>query len=362
MSDPAKPRGKVPEAPSRKPFMASSQGTGVNLTEQVGNTRKMQDAQPQDGKPTNRNKYENKPMPTTPIASPSSSAKPKSHHVPIQPATPFVKSSQNRQDAKNRAVTEPIMPQPLFTAQQKSTPQHAETSVENKDEYVAPKIQGIHPVAHHEIEPIKSQHPSPPPTTDSEASEFQGFRYPVADNRVRDEVPASAPPTCGTSSAYGSSPENRPASPMRHPMSTPLPTRRYHQEKHLPTPPLAHESFPSSPQMGVMGRDETQGSNHPEGMIMGDGVLNPTRTGTYARLGEVKFVEQEHRVISQVGQIESIEYAGTGDSRGHPGPTGSQGASFRGSTQYAPSTYTGVWGNNPHVVSLYMSLDFMKIY
>lgn len=304
-------------------------------------------------------------MPPTPTASALSTPNPRSNPrlpVPTQPATPFVGSSRKRQDAKNRAFTAPIMPQPLFTTQQKSTPQQNTTDNRGESTQASPvddeasEIQGVHPVADLGMAGPRDEDPSPTADKTSEGSEFQGFRRPVAHNKIRNEVSSSAPPTHVGSSAYGSWTED--LSATRHPRSTPLP---HPQEKGLPSPPLAHDSFPSSSEGSLMDRDETQGANRPEGMILGDGVLNPTRTGTYARVGEVGYVEHgPHRVISQVVQMEGIDYSGTSDTRGHPSATSSQGPTFRRSTQYAPSAYTRVWENNPHVVSLYVFLESWK--
>ncbi|KAL9015151.1 MAG: hypothetical protein Q9173_000222 [Seirophora scorigena] len=68
---------------------------------------------------THRDKYENKPMPPTPEASPSPAEKPltaRKNRGYIQPAIPLTSPSPANPTLKNRAVTDPVVPKPLFTS------------------------------------------------------------------------------------------------------------------------------------------------------------------------------------------------------------------------------------------------------
>ena len=103
-------------------------------------------------------------------------------------------------------------------------------------------------------------------------------------------------------------------------------------------------------------------NNKPDGIIIGNGRLNPTRNGTYGTVGEVEFVEGKaiHRVASCMGMIEEaesspnvieqqqyLESAGTSPSR----RSFIDNQTMLQSVAYSPSVYDGIWENDPHVVS-----------
>lgn len=270
------------------------------------------------------------------------------------------------------------MPQPLFTIlqkaknpQQSAAPQErtiygTENVVDVKDELSRQQLPSplsrmgdavsdypeIHPAAHQGGETIETKHPLSSSTINDEVLELQKLRRPVHDNDPGNEITTSALPTFSTPDTYRSSSDIQSTGPGRHPLSTPIATRRYHLEKGLPAPPLRHEVFPPSDQLGYRGPTKAQGSSDTGGMILGDGILNPTRAGTYARLGAVEYVDQGQRVVSQVGEIEGSDYHGTSDECGPPGSTVSQGPSSLGSMQYAPSNLDRVCEKNPPIVSV----------
>ena len=145
--------------------------------------------------------------------------------------------------------------------------------------------------------------------------------------------------------------------PNRQIRSTPMPTRRYFQENNITAP--SPSRIPNE-EMGE-GSGDAPGSRNGEGVIVGHGNLNPTRTGTYARIGEVDIVEmsETQRVESQIGVIETVQ---------SPSPSGAQRNS---NSQYqglgeetlenpdSSSIYGHVWENNPRVVCTRLS-NFLK--
>ena len=144
--------------------------------------------------------------------------------------------------------------------------------------------------------------------------------------------------------------------------STPVPTRRYLKENHQPTPILTQASF-SVPQLTYNDVDQASEENkQPDGIIIGNGRLNPTRSGTYGTVGEVAFVEGKavHRVASCMGMIEEAEYSPSVIEQQQDLGSASTSPNRRSLTDnhttlqsvaYSPSVYGGIWENDPHVVS-----------
>lgn len=299
--------------------------------------------------PTNRSKYDDKPMPPLPDPSPVRTPRKRSDdRIYIHPATPYRKTPINFNHVKDRAATDPIIPKPLFASKEKIKIQPCiETAEPNYDQ------EG------YDGESFQKQ-PSAPPSTavPSKASAVLGF-YPVSSNKVTDEIPSSAPPSTTPPDLYHSSEEvsSISPSPPRQVQSTPLPTRSYVRGNAILTPTLTQSSRASSRQMG-----DTESDGGPvRGIITGDGLLSPTRTGGYGKLGGATYVDQidMQRVDSQMGIIETVS---------SPAPTEKSSCSHHHSDDYdtnlpQPSyetlrstegSYAGVWENDPHVVRIHM--------
>ena len=174
----------------------------------------------------------------------------------------------------------------------------------------------------------------------------------------RETPPSSAPANTNVPDPYRVS-----ETPGRQTNSTPVsvPTRRYLRENNIPTSVLtkAVVSLPRfSSDESDIGSEE---NGKPEGIIIGDGSLKPTKTGTYGSLKEVQIVEGKaiHKVASLAGVIENAEPAPiAANEQHHPGSTSaplnrgihSQDSTMLQPTAYSPSVYGGVWENDPQVV------------
>lgn len=343
MSQPQAPRVKLPEV------------TPPKLTLSAPNTWTTKQAQTRNKTPTatHRDKYENKPMPPTPEASPSPAEKPltaRKNRGYIQPAIPLASPSQAIANMKNRAVTDPVMPKPLFTSTTSTVNQlrkkysHSRSSRKSKEEE----------------ENSNQRFASPPAALTHKASQILGV-YPVKDNS-HGKPPSSAPPSTHTPDPFRTSSESvsgRHVSPNRQVHSTPVPTRRYLQENGMPPLPGARASQESREAHNVPAEEDDQfhlrsGS---------DGLLNATRFVTRSGKGEVEYVNKNgmQRVPSFAGIIEQPESPRVGE-----GPTEPDGLridwnettlrpQYSGEILqpmvYTPSNYAGVWENDPNVVS-----------
>ena len=173
----------------------------------------------------------------------------------------------------------------------------------------------------------------------------------------RETPPSSAPANTSLPDQYRSS-----EIVGRQTNSTPVPTRRYLRENHLPTPILTQASF-SVPQLTYNDAGQaTEENKQPDGIIIGNGRLNPTRSGTYGTVGEVEFVEGKavHRVASCMGMIEEAESSPSVIEQQHDPGSASTSPNRRSfidnhtmlqSVAYSPSVYGGIWENDPQVVS-----------
>ena len=173
----------------------------------------------------------------------------------------------------------------------------------------------------------------------------------------RGTPPSSAPANTGLPDPYRSS-----EVVGRQTNSTPVPTRRYLKENHLPTPILTQASF-SVPQLTYNDVDQaSEENNQPDGIIIGNGRLNPTRSGSYGTVGEVEFVEGKavHRVASCMGMIEEAESSPSVTEQQQDSGSASASPDRRcfidshtmlQSVAYSPSVYGGIWENDPQVVS-----------
>ena len=299
---------------------------------------------PQPAQGTNRAKYEQKPMPPTPgKASVRDELVVPKNRENIQPATPLLYSNQSDHTNKGRAATDPVIPQPLFTGTKPGG------IAQLRQKFSGSKT-NFNAIKEHDAAQLSSASP----VLSEKALQILGVK-PVPDNSGR-TPPASAPPNTNTPESYRGSSNDHSASSIsasRQIQSTPVPTRRYLRENRLQTPQLEHISLASTAEMPEEEPSE-QRSGNPEGLIVGEGMLNPSRTGAYGRVGEAEYVEgHEHqRVTSHAGVIENAESVDQTSPTQNPyTPQGCDSAGFLPSTVYSPSNYGGVWENDPDVVS-----------
>ncbi|KAL8811036.1 MAG: hypothetical protein Q9200_002125 [Gallowayella weberi] len=312
--------------------------------------------QPKAPTATNRDKYENKPMPPTPEASPSPAAKPltaRKNRPHIQPATPLISPDHINPNMKNRAVTDPVMPKPLFMSKTSTVNQLRKKYSQSRSKSKSTK----------DDEDLADRPPSPPLILSQKASQILGV-FPIKDDN-RETPPASAPPSTRTSDPFRTPVEStngRNASPNRQVQSTPILTRRYLQENHLPTVAITRTSQEVKE---VPATSTTDKNSHQtlEGPSTGNESLNPTRLGTYGRTGEVGYVGQNemHRVLSFSGVIEDANAPGNQEGLRATSSTTTDWnentlhpqylAEILRPTVYSPNKYAGVWENDPNVVS-----------
>lgn len=300
--------------------------------------------------PTNRSKYDDKPMPPLPDPSPVRPTRNRSDdRFYIHPATQYRKTPVSLNRVKDRAATDPVIPKPLFASKEKVRTQPCEEKAEpNYDQSVYDDGESF------------QKRPSAPPATavPSKASALLGF-YPVSSNKAVNEIPSFAPLSTTPPDTYRPSEElsSYSPSPLRQFQSTPVPTGPYMRGNAILTPTLTHSSRASSRQM-----EDTESDGGPvQGIITGDGLLSPTRTGGYGKLGGATYVDQidMQRVDSQMGIIENVH---------SPAPTENSSYSHhhnddynvnlqqpsREAMRYTQSNYAGVWENDPHVVRIRM--------
>ncbi|KAL8658431.1 MAG: hypothetical protein Q9226_000999 [Calogaya cf. arnoldii] len=304
---------------------------------------------------TNRDKYENKPMPPTPEASPSPAEKPltaRKNRPYIQPATPLIGPDPRNPKTKNRAVTDPIVPKPLFT----TTTMTTVNQLRKKYSQTKSKSKSTKDEEDNVERPI-----SPALVVSQKASQVLGV-LPTPNNN-REVAPASAPPSANTPDPFRTSTEStrgRNSSPSRQVQSTPVLTRRYLQENHLPAGANTRTSQESKEAMGASSNEKRQPQSN-EGMIIGNGSLNPARLGTFGRTGEVGYVGQNetHRVLSFTGVIEGadppertedqIEPSSNKFHRNENSLRPHYSAEILHPMVYSPNDYGGVWEHDPNV-------------
>ena len=176
-------------------------------------------------------------------------------------------------------------------------------------------------------------------------------------NQTRRETPpSSAPANTNVPDPYRVS-----GTPGRQTNSTPVPTRRFLRENNIPTSAITKAAV-SLPRFHSDDSDiGSEEDEKPEGLIIGDGNLKPTKTGTYGSLKDVQIVEGKaiHKVASLAGVIENAEPSrSAANEDSHPGSTSGplngdihpQDNTMLQPTVYSPSVYGGVWENDPHVV------------
>ncbi|KAI4169836.1 MAG: hypothetical protein LQ343_005385 [Gyalolechia ehrenbergii] len=346
MSRPQGPRVKLPET---TPPKLNQPNPNSWATKQAKTLNKTPTA-------TNRDKYENKPMPPTPEASPSPAEQPltaRKNHGYIQPAIPLNSPGPAGSSVKNRAATDPVMPKPLFASTTTTVNQLRKKYSQSKHKQKSKEDE----------ENTTHQPPSPPLVITKKASQILGV-YPVKDNN-RGTPPVSAPPSTSTPDPFRTSTESargQQVSPSRQVQSTPVPTRRYLQENNL----QAFTGTRASQESKELPNEPSNEMKQPHLREGSDGFLNPTRLGIYGRKGEVEYVGQSEmqRVPSFVGVIEHPDSPREGGDTVGPDPARIDWIEHTLQPQYSgeilhpmiysPNNYAGVWENDPNVVNLAM--------
>ena len=177
----------------------------------------------------------------------------------------------------------------------------------------------------------------------------------------RGNPPSSTPPSTNLPESFRTS-----GNLVRQTNSTPVPTRRYLTENKITSPSLIQTAF-GVPELAGDEVDsvvsECEDKDRIEGLIVGDGSLNPTKNGTYSNRREVELVDGKaiHKVTSVSGMIQNVDYS-PNVKQYQQVQVQSASSSPGNSSNYtgdqtllepdadASSAQSGVWENNPHVV------------
>lgn len=336
MSRPSTPHVKLPDVTQRKPVQPGPNSWALSA-EKAG-TMKIE----RSGPPTNRDRYENKPMPPLPITpekvrAPNTTGKPGYIH----PATPLIYSKATLTPGKDRAVTDPVVSKNQFVANKISI---GELRRKFSGAKIGPVLSTVDQSTNARTRTPKLQAVELP-TGSLIADEFHKQQH--------INPPSSAPPSTNAPDPFRAS-----GTQGRQHQSSPAPTRRYVKEQ------TSLEELPYED-------DETSipEIRSPDGIIMGDGKLNPTRNGTYGTIGEVEYVEGKaaHRIASYSGVIENASSPTESGSQKQPhsaniipSPSALRGQNLTHLLHpnvYSPSDYGGVWENDSHVVGLLAILE-----
>ena len=341
MADPGAPRVKIPDVISRKPVVPGPNSWAQSRQQSTvhGPTT--------SGQLTNRDKYENMPMPLAPgDHSPNNTfLQPKTY---IQPAIPLVNPVSRLKDQKNRAVTDPIAPKPLFASRKISISQlrnktsNAEAKMESSKEASMPaeKTPAVQPTFKESTPKLgvdsaqNSEHKTPPTITPA----------------------ANAPDTSCVSHKDSL---KRVATSEQQDQLKPVAIRGYLREDQIKDPRVAGTSITPRDDVIEQSRIENKESRAPK--VSTDGTLDPAKVETCDNIGEVGFVKANgmQRVESVMGIIETSS-ADENMKQVYSNPIDDVSQSSDGRTQknvalvppvaYSPSTYGGVWENDPAVV------------
>ncbi|KAL8823458.1 MAG: hypothetical protein Q9191_005837 [Dirinaria sp. TL-2023a] len=333
MSRPSTPHVKIPEVGDRKQIQP-----GPNSWAQASQKPSVMKIK-NPGPATNRDKYENKPMPPLPRTLQPSSAS----HTPgkpgyIQPATPLTYTNQPM--VKTRAVTDPVALKPIFGGSKTSIGELRRKFSGTKDNA---HINSAEAVARPRT-PVPSR--SELPTQSPKCHDLLSVRH--------DQPPASAQLATTAPGLFQSADHQG-----RQQKSTPSLRDGYEPDDQVPNAKTTRSSADRSDHNNALKMNDL------DGIIMGDGKLNPTRKGTYGTVGEVQYVEGKavHRVASSAGIIENAEYLSESDDRSeqssaHAASSSADTGHPQGRTDflqprfYSPNNYGGVWENDPQVVSI----------
>ena len=365
MGEPHLPRVNLPDIVPRKPLVPGQNSWAQQQQQQEAQQRDSSANLTNDTRPTNRDKYEHKPMPPTPPADEGLSPEPSflQPKAYIQPAIPLIPPPFKVPSPKMRAVTDPIPPKPLFAGRKVSVKQLRKkySQTKGKDET---SNEGL----------FDDNQPSPPlPVTSEKAAQVLGISSAPDNGRRTPGTSAMSAPAGFRTSHEGFQEQTVPptrqvqSSPVPE-RSTPVPTRRYLKENGLMAPAPTEASNTSKQVAHELEQSAVGSGDQVNGVKPQETFLHPARVGTHTNVGEVGLVEGPgmHRVESFRGIIEDvpISASSSGQKYGSSNATSSQPSTGRDQglrdpvlpDTYTPSNYGGVWENDPAVVSLTMSM------
>lgn len=346
---------KLPESILRKPVVPGPNSWA--LSQRQHKQQEHTNDHSNGSKVTTRDKYENKPMPPPPPPDspfPDARLQPK---VYIRPAVPLVGPLPATRTPQKRAVTEPVVPKPLFGSRKISVTELRRKYSNSKPKAIAPEAPD---------EATRQSTPKSLACAEEVAPPVQGLGTQSVEGVVRVTTPVPVP-SKSTSIPFLTTydtPLQETSEHARSLQSTPLPTRRYLRENGIPTPKLAETFDLAKHQAREHVQNEGLRPVESKEPARPAAALYPSRVGTHANTGEVARVEANglHRVESCVGLIEN---AGPSDSNGNntctnssEGPSQPSTAQYSSngdplpSIMYTPSDYGGVWENDPAVVSI----------
>ncbi|KAL9639644.1 MAG: hypothetical protein Q9164_000800 [Protoblastenia rupestris] len=326
-----------PQNVPRKPL-----APGPNSWAQTHQQQESTTSEKEDPRATNRDRYENKPIPKLPseVAGQIAISHPKPY---IQPAIPLVGTAPL---LKGRAVTDPLAPKALFTGRKPSVNQFRNVSGQSKhgsddekqpspsEQYPtgkAAQVLGVTPVL---TGPKRSTAPSCSPTESSNEAENK--------------------PSSGSSSdrSLGDTPQVN---------SSPLPARRHLRSESDDNGVADASTTPDAKTHRELEQSQqdftTPVQNHHKQI---DSHLAPPKIANYRSVGEVGVIQSKgmHRVESFQGVIESAlspeeqTYAEVNDKAiPKSAALSRQNGQFLQPVSYSPNNYRGVWENDPAVVS-----------
>ncbi|KAL8742262.1 MAG: hypothetical protein Q9190_005226 [Brigantiaea leucoxantha] len=354
MSEPSKPRVKLPDMtpprltmPGRNSWASSKPEKSIVKTDENAPSLV-----------TNRDKYENKPTPPTPDASPSGqplTVRRNRANNYVEPATPLVPPAPMNQvigNPKNRAVTDPVIPQPLTVNKHSAISQlrkkYSQSRMKNKAENQETAEPGQHDEA-------------VPPVVSEKASQILGV-YPVKDNK-RTVPPMSAPPSTQTPDPFRDSTEGlayRDINSSRQIHSNPVPTRRYMRENNLYEKTLG-SAPPFQFDLDADTQKEEANRNLEESKVLQPTISKTSQLEafrTVERFGYVNQHEARH-VPSFAGLIveadskdqnETLEESSGVKIWEDQSSYSQRSVDFLPSAQAPLDPYAGIWENDPHVV------------
>ncbi|KAL9100164.1 MAG: hypothetical protein Q9163_004429 [Psora crenata] len=298
----------------------------------------------EEPRPTNRDRYENKltPKPPSEAAVQASVLQPKAY---IQPAIPLVGPPPI---PKNRAVTDPVAPKPLFAGRKPSVTQLRKVFGHSKH-----NSEDDHPL------PSSLDYPS------GKAAELLGLK-PVLVGPKRSTAPSSAVMSSNadvTSDLSNASSSQSPDA-VRQVQDTPLPMscRVGSEDDHHPARDINNSA--DARKRNGLEQQQKESATSAQPQQQGTSIrLAPPKVASYGKVGEVGVVQGNgmHRVESFQGIIEDGTLSVKSEEQtrvGEDGQTTPKSAAFKEhnghSTQpvsYSPNNYAGVWENDPAVVS-----------
>ena len=343
MTDQPAPRVKLPDVVARRP------GTpGPNSWAQSKTHEAISSSVPKKDQPTNRDKYENKPMPKLPSEHTQDSISQKNTY--IQPAVPLINTLPPSQ--KNRAVTDPVQTRAFLNGRKPSVSQL-------RRKFSSSKLNVLK---------LDEQVEVPYADVPEKAQSLLGLGL------QRAVTPGN--PISRTQSPDGQAQTLRKVKAIPPPLNIQLakadPVKTARQSGESDTRPGGKETETSSDTLVMNQNLHSSNSSWNGGLERSSEGLKPPKVATYGNVGKVGIVQQGslHSSGSFQGIIENASSSGMSavhQENCHPvpppqreaphPPTG--GAALQPNI-YSPSTYGGVWENDPAVVSLIHQVNLLQ--